>query len=411
MIRRPPRSTLFPYTTLFRSRPRRALRERAASRARLARASAAAFSSRGTWAMTTSSNLFRRSRASRWRGAKWALRTLYSPRSWRTRSSLLLWIRTRRAPRRWASWRPRRRAQYSAALLVVMPMRSAISRTGCPSRRSTTPMAASPGFPREAPSMHRVTVSADGIGPGREVEDPVAPLARDHVTVPDPGDEVRGDGLVTPAAVLPNDGHHPHASFLGGDGLVLAQHRGVDGAGEGRPLGFELLHLRIEADPRGLVLPHVGPEALLCRLGGPEGALRGGAEALHLLQEGQDLVLVLLPGPAERRYLSLEALQFLGVPDPSSVEVRLRPLPLRLGALQLQFLVAEGGFGRPEPGRHAARLRPGRLGFGPQPSAVIQRLPRGADLRETGVHLPQGPQRLQDRPFPSPLPAHRKVTT
>src|SRR5579875_2687087 len=49
-----------------------------------------------------------------------------------------------------------------------------------------------------------------------------------------------------------------------------------------------------------------------------------GAAALHLLQEGQDLVLVLLPGPAERRYLSLEALQFLGVPDPSSVEVRLR---------------------------------------------------------------------------------------
>src|SRR5256885_12636281 len=30
MIRRPPRSTLFPYTTLFRSRGRRALRRRAA---------------------------------------------------------------------------------------------------------------------------------------------------------------------------------------------------------------------------------------------------------------------------------------------------------------------------------------------------------------------------------------------
>src|SRR3712207_7346211 len=34
MIRRPPRSTLFPYTTLFRSPPRRRARRRAARRAR-----------------------------------------------------------------------------------------------------------------------------------------------------------------------------------------------------------------------------------------------------------------------------------------------------------------------------------------------------------------------------------------
>src|SRR3712207_7657420 len=33
MIRRPPRSTLFPYTTLFRSRPRRELSRRAAEAA------------------------------------------------------------------------------------------------------------------------------------------------------------------------------------------------------------------------------------------------------------------------------------------------------------------------------------------------------------------------------------------